>query len=147
MACRWSLHPVPKPSWARYRANGLAWRQRSTTSRELGGTLGVAITGSIFISLYTPHLTDTFTRIPGLVDALPSGVFGQAQDSVGAAYAVAQNSPTIVQPQMLQAVSDSFMRGFGTACLVVSVVAFVGSLFALKFLPAQAQRASTHELT
>ena len=38
---------------------------------------------------------------------------------------------------MLQAVSDSFMRGFGTACLVVSGVALVGSLAALRFLPAR----------
>jgi EmrB/QacA subfamily drug resistance transporter len=116
-------------------------------SRELGGTLGVALTGSIFISLYTPHLTDSFERIPGLVDALPPGAFDQAQDSVGAAYAVAQNSPAMVQPQVLEAVSDAFMRGFGTACLVVSAIAFVGSLFALRFLPARAQRPSTKELT
>ena len=116
-------------------------------SRELGGTLGVALTGSIFISLYTPHLTDSFERIPGLVDALPPGAFDQAQDSVGAAYAVAQNSPSIVQTQVLEAVSDAFMRFFGTACLVVSAIAFVGSLFALRFLPARAQRPSTKELT
>jgi EmrB/QacA subfamily drug resistance transporter len=106
-------------------------------SRELGGTLGVAITGSVFISLYTPRIAHAFERIPGLVAALPDGVFEQAQDSVGAAYSVAQNSPAAVRPQVLEAVSDSFMRGFGTACLVVSVVAFVGSLFALRFLPAR----------
>ena len=90
-------------------------------SRELGGTLGVAITGSVFISLYTPRISETFEAIPGLVDALPDGVFAQAQDSVGAAYAVAQNSPNLVQPQVLEAVSDSFMSGFITACLVVSM--------------------------
>jgi hypothetical protein len=70
-------------------------------------------------------------------------VFDQAQDSVGAAFVVAQNSPPIVQPQVFDAVSESFMTGFGAACLVVSVVAFVGSLFALKYLPARS--ASPHD--
>ena len=106
-------------------------------SRELGGTLGVAITGSIFISLYSPRITDAFGAIPGLVDALPEGVFEQAQDSVGAAFAVAERAPDAVRPQVIEAVSDSFMNGFGTACLVVSGVAFVGSLLALRFLPAR----------
>lgn len=106
-------------------------------SREVGGTLGVAITGSIFLSLYSPRLADAFEQIPGLVDALPEGVFEQAQDSVGAAFTVAELSPPAVQPQVIAAVSDSFMNGFGTACLVVSVVAFVGSILALRFLPAR----------
>ncbi|MFM2183173.1 MAG: hypothetical protein RJB61_1467 [Actinomycetota bacterium] len=107
-------------------------------SRELGGTLGVAITGSVFVSLYSPRITDAFSQIPGLVDALPDGVFEQAQDSVGAAFAVAERSPSVVQPQVVDAVSQSFMHGFGTACLVVSATAFIGSMLALRFLPARA---------
>ena len=106
-------------------------------SRELGGTLGVAITGSIFISLYSPKLIETFEQIPGLVDSLPAGVFEQAQDSVGAAYAVSQNSPDGVMLEVANAVSDSFMSGFGMACLVVSALAFAGSMLALRFLPAR----------
>lgn len=106
-------------------------------SRELGGTLGVAITGSVFISLYTPRIIDRFSAIPGLLEALPHGLYERAQDSVGAAYGVAQNSPSVVQPQVVAAVSDAFMRGFGTACLVVSALALVGSLLALRFLPAR----------
>ncbi|MFM7253160.1 MAG: DHA2 family efflux MFS transporter permease subunit [Ilumatobacteraceae bacterium] len=106
-------------------------------SRELGGTLGVAISGSVFVSLYSPRITEAFGAIPGLVDALPDGVFDQAQDSVGAAFAVAERSPAAVQPQVVNAVSESFMSGFGTACLVVSAAAFVGSILALRFLPAR----------
>ncbi|MFM8855825.1 MAG: DHA2 family efflux MFS transporter permease subunit [Actinomycetota bacterium] len=108
-------------------------------SRELGGTLGVAITGSIFISLYTPKIIEAFTNIPGLVDSLPDGVFDQAQDSVGAAYAVVQNRPDQVQPLIVSAVSESFMNGFGTACLVVSAIALLGSVLAWRFLPARSE--------
>lgn len=111
-------------------------------SREVGGVLGVAVTGSVFLSLYSPRLVDLFTAIPGLVPALPEGVLGQAEESVGAAYSVAQQSPEAARPQVLGAVSESFMHGFGTACLVVSVAALVGSVLALRFLPARAASAS-----
>ncbi|MFM8383226.1 MAG: hypothetical protein ACKOA6_14720, partial [Actinomycetota bacterium] len=88
---------------------------------------------------FSPKIVETFERIPGLVDSLAPGVFDQAQDSVGAAYGIAQSSPAAVQSQVVDAVSESFMQGFGTACLVVSIVAFVGSIFALRFLPARAK--------
>jgi len=106
-------------------------------SREVGGTLGVAVVGSVFVSLYGPKIVETFTKIPGLISALPAGVFDSAQDSVGAAYFVAQQSPNQVQELVRNAVSTSFMDGFGTACLVAAGMAFVGSLFALAFLPAR----------
>ena len=107
-------------------------------SREIGGTLGVAVTGSVFVSLYSPKVLELFGQIPGLVPALPEGVLEMAEESVGAAYQVALQSPSDVQPVVLQAVSDAFMHGFGRACLVVAIAALVGSAVALKFLPARA---------
>ncbi len=107
-------------------------------SREVGGTLGVAVVGSVFVSLFGPTLSEKFTALPGLVASLPAGAFEQAQDSVGAAYFVAQQTPAAVQPAVLNAVSDSFMQGFSTACLVTAGMALVGSVLALKFLPARA---------
>lgn len=107
-------------------------------SREVGGTLGVAVTGSVFVSLYSPKLTELFSGLPGLVDALPDGVFDDATQSVGAAYAVAQMSPDAARGAVLNAVSESFMHGFNTACLVVSAVALIGSVAALVFLPPRA---------
>ena len=107
-------------------------------SREVGGTLGVAVTGSVFVSLYSPKLVEKFDLIPGLNSALPSEAVSAAKDSVGAAYTIAQGVPSAAQQPMLTAVSDAFMHGFNTACLVVSVVALVGSFVALKFLPARA---------
>jgi EmrB/QacA subfamily drug resistance transporter len=108
-------------------------------SREIGGTLGVAVTGSVFVSMYSPKIIERFESIPGLVSALPKGVLDMAEESVGAAYAVATQSPSEVQPAVLQAVSDAFMHGFGRACLVVSITALVGAVAALTFLPARAR--------
>ena len=112
-------------------------------SREVGGTLGVAVTGSVFVSLYGPRLTERFAEIPGLSQALPPEVVDVASNSVGAAYAVTQQAPADAVAPMLLAVSDSFMRGFGTACLVVSGVALIGSVAALRFLPARPAPAAT----
>ena len=106
-------------------------------SREVGGTLGVAVTGSVFVSLYTPGIEDNFGRLPGLVESLPPGLYDAARESVGAAYAVVQNSPDSVRPQVLNAVSDAFVNGFSVACTVVAVAAFVGSIAALAFLPSR----------
>jgi MFS family permease len=110
-------------------------------SREVGGTLGVAVVGSVFVSLYTPRLVSNFAKIPGLVDALNKispHLYPMAQESVGAAFGIAQKAPDQVKTQVLTAVSDSFVHGFQTACLVGVGMAFIGSLFALKFLPARA---------
>ena len=106
-------------------------------SREVGGTLGVAVTGSVFVSLYGPRLTERFAQIPELGESLSPEVVEVASNSVGAAYAVAQQVPAAAAAPMLQAVSDSFMHGFGTACLVVSAVSLLGSFAALRFLPAR----------
>ncbi len=112
-------------------------------SREVGGVLGVAVVGSAFVSVYGPQISDNFTALPGLVSSLPDGVFETAQDSVGAAYFVAQQSPPSVQAAVQQAVSDSFMTGFSTACLIVASMALVGSLLALRYLPARAQQSES----
>ncbi|MYW63593.1 DHA2 family efflux MFS transporter permease subunit [Streptomyces sp. SID8379] len=55
------------------------------TSLELGGSLGIAILGSVLAGSYSSHLADAAggTKLPG--NALTT-----AQDSVGAGYAVAQ---------------------------------------------------------
>jgi EmrB/QacA subfamily drug resistance transporter len=103
--------------------------------REVGGTLGVAIVGSVFVSLYTPKLASTFAGIPNFVQNLPAGVYEIAQKSVGAAYQVAGRSPAAIQDQVQEAVSNSFIHGFRTACVVASAVALVGSVIALVLLP------------
>ncbi|WP_415939383.1 MFS transporter [Streptomyces sp. 039-1] len=55
------------------------------TSLELGGSLGIAILGSVLAGSYSSHLTDATAG-----SKLPSDALTTAQDSVGAGYAVAQ---------------------------------------------------------
>jgi sugar phosphate permease len=107
------------------------------TGREVGGVLGVAVVGSVFVSLYSPKIAENFDKIPGLTENLSPGLLEIAEDSVGAAYQIAQQTPEALREQVQDAVSNAFLQGFATACIVASVVAMVGAVFALRYLPAR----------
>jgi EmrB/QacA subfamily drug resistance transporter len=93
-------------------------------TRELGGTLGVAVVGSLFSSAYADRLAQTaYSRLPG-------GLLSDAQDSVGVALAAARQDPRLVG-----ALQSSFMDGFSLACVVVGLVCLVGAVGAAAFLP------------
>jgi EmrB/QacA subfamily drug resistance transporter len=93
-------------------------------TRELGGTLGVAVVGSLFSSVYAAHLAD------GLFGRLPSGQLSAAQDSVGAAEAIAGAGHGL--PMALQ---DAFMSGLHTSCLLIGVLCLLGAVAAVVALP------------
>jgi EmrB/QacA subfamily drug resistance transporter len=102
-------------------------------SREVGGTLGVAISGSVFASLYAPKLGELLAKFN-----MPAEAVALAKESAGAGFAVAERAPTPEAADAVrQAVSEAFMHGFHTACFTGAGVALFGALFALKFLPAR----------
>jgi Na+/melibiose symporter-like transporter len=103
------------------------------TTRELGGTLGVAIVGSVFSSIYTATLADGRV-FPGL----PVEARRATEDSVGAAQVVADGLGPLA-PRFLTDVNDAFLSGLSVACVVVAAVALVGAVVAWRFLPARAE--------
>jgi EmrB/QacA subfamily drug resistance transporter len=104
------------------------------TTRELGGTLGVAVIGSVFSSIYISSLQKS-----QLVSALPPQAQAAAESSVIGAGAVARQLGANAAP-FLNEVNNAFLSGLSVACLVVAGVAGAGALFALKFLPARAAK-------
>jgi Na+/melibiose symporter-like transporter len=109
---------------------GSAWND---TTRELGGTLGVAVLGSVFSSVYVSTLDDG-----RVFSALPQEAQDATADTVGAAGAVAQQLDLTTANAYLTGVSEAFLSGLSVACLVAAAVAAAGSLFALRMLPARA---------
>jgi fucose permease len=103
------------------------------TTRELGGTLGVAVLGSVFSSVYVSTLDDG-----RVFSALPQQAQDATADTVGAAGAVAQQLDLTTANAYLTEVSEAFLSGLSVACLVAAAVAAAGSLFALRMLPARA---------
>ena len=104
-------------------------------NRLLGGTLGVAVLGSVYASLFTGRLT-------GLLPAgLPASAARTAHASVGAALTVADRLGQAGHPALAAAVHDAatsaFFRGFSTANYLAAGVAVAGALMALALLPAQ----------
>ncbi len=102
------------------------------TTRELGGTLGVAIIGSVFSSVYVHALAGG-----RIFAALPAEARDTTKDSVGAAGVVASRLGPL-GPGYLREVSDAFLSGLGVACLVAAAVAALGAILALRLLPARA---------
>jgi EmrB/QacA subfamily drug resistance transporter len=103
-------------------------------TRILGATLGVAVIGSIFASLYINKLDTTLTA------RVPNAAAAAAHDSAGAAFAAAgQTGPASA---LRDAASTAFFEGFGVACLVAAAIAAVGASLAAWLLPAQPPRAT-----
>jgi EmrB/QacA subfamily drug resistance transporter len=103
------------------------------TTRELGGTLGVAVLGSVFSSVYGPALAEKLAGLP-----IPGSALDAAKESVGATLAVAQQAGQ-GGPLIVEAARTAFVDGLGAASLVAAAVVFAGSVLALLFLPARAR--------
>ena len=105
------------------------------STRLIGGTLGVAVIGSVYASVYGSRLSAT----------LPAGLPGQAaaaaRQSIGAAYAAAGRVTALGHPALGQAVhhasTNAFLRGLTIGALVAGGVAGAGAFLAVMFLPAQ----------
>jgi hypothetical protein len=95
-------------------------------TREVGGTLGVAVLGSIFTSLYAHHLTSTS------FGDLPARAVSAAQDSVAAALGIAGRAPTApARAGLLDGLQTSFMSGMHAACFAAAGVCLLGAAGAL----------------
>lgn len=99
-------------------------------TRELGGTLGVAVIGSLFSSVYAARLA---TEADGLLDGR---TLAGAQDSVGVADALAARVPGLAG-----ATDTAFLAGLHTSCLVIGALCLLGAVAALVALPGNGYRA------
>ena len=103
-------------------------------TRLLGGTLGVAVIGSVYASLYASRLTSA------LPPSLPPAVARTAHASVGAALTVAGKLGSGGHPGLAAALhnaaSSAFFHGFHAANYVAAGVAAAGAVMALVLLPA-----------
>jgi DHA2 family multidrug resistance protein-like MFS transporter len=102
------------------------------TTRELGGTLGVAVVGSVFASLYGSRVVDDLSAA-----GVPAEVLESARTSLGAALASAQSLPGTLATEVVQGAQAAFIDGLAAGSLVAAAVAAVGAVLAFAFLPAR----------
>ena len=109
-------------------------------TRLLGGTLGVAVIGSVYASIYASQLT---TALPA---RLPKPLVHAAHESVGAALEaaarLAQAGHAGIAGYVHQAASNAFVDGLSAGCLVAGGVAVAGAIMAAILLPAQPAQSS-----
>jgi EmrB/QacA subfamily drug resistance transporter len=89
--------------------------------REVGGTLGIAVLGSMLATSYASSM-----------DGAPEA----ARDSVGAAHAVAAQTGAT---DLVATANQAFVDAMSTTAGIAAAIAMVGAVIALAFLPARAR--------
>ena len=97
--------------------------------RELGGTLGVAVLGSVVSSTYAANMDEPTAR-------LPHGAAEAASDSVGAAHEVAAQMGDKAA-SFIATSNQAFVDAMTTSASVAAGVALLGALVAVVYLPSR----------
>jgi fucose permease len=111
------------------------------TTRELGGTLGVAVVGSVFASVYGPSLADSLRGMP-----IPGPALDAARESMAGAFIVADQAPAEAQPIIIDAARDAFVDGLAFGSLAAAAAAALGAIAVLKFLRARVPETATDDM-
>jgi EmrB/QacA subfamily drug resistance transporter len=105
-------------------------------TREVGGTLGVAVIGSVFASVYTAAIASS-----AVWSAAPKEVADRAAEGIGIALGVVEASVAVVGPdvaaQLAEAARQAFIDGLVLGCVVASAVALLGAVLVAVVLPAK----------
>ena len=104
------------------------------TLQNVGGSLGVAIMGSVLNSAYQADLN---SRLAGL----PAAIRTAADANVAVAAAVAQHLPAQVGAQVLRAAQVAYVGGMSEVMVVTAGMMLVGALLMAIFMPARPARA------
>lgn len=110
------------------------------TTRLVGGTLGVAVIGSVFSSLDRHRITDQLGHT-----ALPHAAVDSATQSVQGGLAVARQLSSSGSPlgQVVHDVTtNAFLHGLHAGCVVAAGVAVLGAIVTAIALPSQPSQPS-----
>jgi EmrB/QacA subfamily drug resistance transporter len=102
------------------------------TTRELGGTLGVALIGSVFSSIFGPQVRGALAKF-----GLSTHQLNVARSSMAAAQATVAHLPSGLRTLSSQGLTKAFMEGFHRGCLVASIVVAIVGLLVFRFLPSR----------
>ena len=102
--------------------------------REVGGTLGIAVLGSLLASGYGSGMDDATA-------GLPHAAGETASDSVGAAHEVGAQLGGGAGARLIDAADGAFVDALATTATLASAAAVIGALIALAFLPSRARAA------
>lgn len=100
------------------------------TIRELSGTLGVGIMGSLQAGTYTTSLTDALRG-----SYLPQDILGASKESVMAAESISGSLPGTLRRLLDDSVASAFMDGLHSVCLAAMTIALIAAVVAIVAMP------------
>jgi hypothetical protein len=100
----------------------------NTVARMVSAALGVAIVGSLVSSFYSSDLEGSLTRLPARAQE-------QAEESVGAANAIAAQLPAPAASDLLARAGDAFTQAMGAGLLLSAALAAAAAVIVVRFLP------------
>ena len=100
----------------------------NAVARMVSAALGVAVIGSLISSLYSNDLD-------GSLAALPAQAQASAEDSVGAASAIAAQLPHDAAAELLATTGDAFTQAMGIGLAAAAALAAAMAVVVLRFLP------------
>ena len=110
----------------------------NTVARMVAGALGVAVIGSLVSSLYS-------NDVEGSLGALPPQAQAAAEDSIGAASAIAAQLPPETASSLLATTGDAFTQAMGIGLSVAAALAAAMAIVVARFLPAREPDAAQAE--
>jgi hypothetical protein len=99
-------------------------------TRQVGGSLGTAVIGSLISSLYASRISDS-------VAGLPPDARAAAEDSIGRANAIAEKLPVAEGARLTDAAADAFTQAMGIGFTVAAGAALVAAIAVRLWLPAK----------
>ncbi len=111
----------------------------SETATELGGSLGIAILGSIGVALYRG------TMLGHAPPGVPADILDAARDTLGGAVDAAAQLPTALGDALLAVARDSFVQGMQAVAIVSAMLAVGAAIWAflvIRVPPPDAQAAT-----
>ena len=98
-------------------------------TREIGGTLGVAVIGSVALSIYQDGFAGS-----GLPAAVVERAEGSVVSAVAAGRELGSTDPGLAE-RVIGVAQDGFLDGLAAGCLVASGVTLLGALLVARYLP------------
>jgi EmrB/QacA subfamily drug resistance transporter len=106
-------------------------------TRQVGGSLGTAVIGSLVASFYSSRVADA-------ASGLPSGAQTAVKDSIGSADAVAARLPADQGASLAHSAASAFTDALGLGLGAAAVAALAAAVIVIRRLPARASYDPRH---
>jgi MFS transporter, DHA2 family, multidrug resistance protein len=110
------------------------------TTRQVGGALGVAVVGSVMLSVYGTRVADAIKSAHLPVNA---DLVKQARQNLSTALGIAHDKhvPIAVQNKLVTQINEAFVSGMHRGVLFAAAATLIGAIAVFRYLPAHGKDA------